>query len=312
MKMLKLSFLTTLVLTLVACGGGGGGSSAKEQVKKAMNELEQKIEQEKASSQKTVESKPNTENQSDQTTPSYRVYDPNNPPKNNAIQNTSSTQLDNGLSVEQFKFPKGEINNQDIEYGKISGYNRNYSFNGAWLESEKEPTILDVAGKKIATLAQEKASALGGLTGSALAKALGGAYNWVMSQENDPERQMFYFGNETLVENIPVQGKITYQGNATRYDNLTQSVKNIGTSTLVADFDNKKISGDLIISGLRRNISLKETDIKGNSFEGQAVTNVVHREGVYEGKFFGPNAEEVAGKATFGITEQRETSVKRS
>ena len=84
---------------------------------------------------------------------------------------------------------------------------------------------------------------------------------------------------------------------------MTAQVKNIGTTELIADFENKKIKGELKIDGLRRNISLKEADIQGNGFKGEAVAGENHilmtRKGEYEGKFYGPRAEEVAGKATF-------------
>ena len=54
----------------------------------------------------------------------------------------------------------------------------------------------------------------------------------------------------------------------------------------------------------RRNIALHKAPIVGNSFQGKAVAEgnfpfFIDRDGQYEGKFFGPHAEEVAGKATF-------------
>ena len=103
---------------------------------------------------------------------------------------------------------------------------------------------------------------------------------------------------------MPKSGIATYRGNASRYDNVSGNVTNIGTSTLYADFGRKKISGELAINGIRRDISLKEADIRGNGFAGKATAgedNILFRtvEGRYEGKFYGPKAEEVAGKATF-------------
>ena len=55
---------------------------------------------------------------------------------------------------------------------------------------------------------------------------------------------------------------------------------------------------------LRRDIVLHKAPIVGNSFQGEAVAEgnlpfFIDRKGQYEGKFFGPHAEEVAGKATF-------------
>lgn len=60
---------------------------------------------------------------------------------------------------------------------------------------------------------------------------------------------------------------------------------------------------------LRRNLSLKETDIVGNGFSGKATAGENYillptRYGTYEGKFYGPNAEEVAGKVTFAEAQK--------
>ncbi len=129
---------------------------------------------------------------------------------------------------------------------------------------------------------------------------LGAFYNVV----KDPERDIFYFGDETPETNIPKQGIVTYKGNAARYDNVEGQVDNIGDSELIANFDAKTIKGELDMNYPRRNITLHEAPIVGNGFNGRAVAEgnfpfFVSREGQYEGKFFGPNAEEVAGKATF-------------
>ena len=111
-------------------------------------------------------------------------------------------------------------------------------------------------------------------------------------------------GSETPVENIPQHGIVTYQGNASRYDNVKNQVKNIGDAKLVANFDDKTIYGELDMAYPRRNIALHKASIVGNSFQGKAVAEgnfpfFISRDGQYEGKFFGPHAEEVAGKATF-------------
>ena len=156
-----------------------------------------------------------------------------------------------------------------------------------------------IVGNTVLKLA-DKVGAIGGLTGFGLSKAIVSLYN----ATQNPERDIFYFGDETPESSIPKSGIVTYKGNASRYDNVTAQVKNIGETELIADFENKKIKGELKIDGLfRRNISLKEADIQGNGFKGEAVAGENHilmtRKGEYEGKFYGPRAEEVAGKATF-------------
>ncbi|MBF0784823.1 ABC transporter substrate-binding protein [Muribacter muris] len=290
MKPFKLttSLLATLILT--ACGGGGGSSHSD--TPKAVNPTVSKPTQ-TAPSQPTAS--PNTatsQAQPQPTTPNAEASSSSQPsvkPKVNTKPHTF---------VEVRELPKGEVKTEDIGFGTLTGYNNQYSFSGAWREQKTSAEIVvDTIKMPLA-----KSLKLGGLTGYALANTLEAAWNAGLK---NPDREIFYFGDETpsaTVDNL--RGKATYSGVASRYDNVTSEVKNIGTSTLYADFDNKKLNGKLAIDGLwRRNISLKDTDIVGNSFKGKAVAGEGHLlrtvEGAYEGKFFGPNAEEIAGKAIF-------------
>ena len=215
------------------------------------------------------------------------------------------TKLNNtGVSLNKNDFIKGEINKEPVldqngkEIAQLSGYNRAYSFNGALMKSKDSGLGKIIVGNTVLKLA-DKVGAIGGLKGFGLSKAIVSLYN----ATQNPERDIFYFGDETPESSIPKSGIVTYKGNASRYDNVTAQVKNIGTTELIADFENKKIKGELKIDGLRRNISLKEADIQGNGFKGEAVAGENHilmtRKGEYEGKFYGPRAEEVAGKAIF-------------
>lgn len=217
----------------------------------------------------------------------------------NSSNATPTTPVNNQPSLTELKkLPLGEVK-EDVKFGKVAGYNNRYSFHGAWVEHEGVGEIIvDQAKLQLANTF----SSIGGLQGMAMSKAFEAAWNSFLK---NPERGIFYFGDETptsVVNNL--KGKATYRGNATRYDNVSGTVKNIGTSSLEADFDRKKIKGHIDVDGLwRRDISLKETSIVGHQFNGKAVAGEGHLlrnvEGVYEGKFFGPNANEVAGKATF-------------
>lgn len=74
---------------------------------------------------------------------------------------------------------------------------------------------------------------------------------------------MFYFGSETPESSILKSGIVTYKDNSSRYDNVIAQVKNIGKTELIADFENKKIKGELKIDGLRRNtVAGKATFLK--------------------------------------------------
>lgn len=203
-----------------------------------------------------------------------------------------------GIKVEKNIFPQGEVRAQPIGYGEVTGFNRQYSFNGVWVRAKNESGVKEFFLPVVSTV-------VGGLSANFATKYLGNLLE-------NPERDIFYFGVETEEKNIPVSGTAVYRGNATRYDNLTAKGSNVGKSEFIVDFSQKTIKGELIMDLFRRNISLKETPFTGNKFEGVAVAgeNSIFStvEGHYEGKFYGPNAEEIAGKATFAQEKDLDTS----
>lgn len=289
--MKKTSLAIALSLILTACGSSGGKPSISIPTATQTPTINNSS-QNKPATQEAAPSKQTQGTTSNQSTPVATVSKPDIKLK------------DTGVSLNKNDFIKGEINKEPVldqngkEIAQLSGYNRAYSFNGALMKSKDSGLGKIIVGNTVLKLA-DKVGAIGGLTGSSLSKAIVSLYN----ATQNPERDIFYFGDETPESSIPKSGIVTYKGNASRYDNVTAQVKNIGTTELIADFENKKIKGELKIDGLRRNISLKEADIQGNGFKGEAVAGENHilmtRKGEYEGKFYGPRAEEVAGKATF-------------
>lgn len=289
--MKKTSLAIALSLILTACGSSGGKPSISIPTATQTPTINNSS-QNKPATQEAAPSKQTQGTTSNQSTPVATVSKPDIKLK------------DTGVSLNKNDFIKGEINKEPVldqngkEIAQLSGYNRAYSFNGALMKSKDSGLGKIIVGNTVLKLAY-KVGAIGGLTGFGLSKAIVSLYN----ATQNPERDIFYFGDETPESSIPKSGIVTYKGNASRYDNVTAQVKNIGTTELIADFENKKIKGELKIDGLRRNISLKEADIKGNGFKGEAVAGENHilmtRKGEYEGKFYGPRAEEVAGKATF-------------
>lgn len=289
--MKKTSLAIALSLILTACGSSGGKPSISIPTATQTPTINNSS-QNKPATQEAAPSKQTQGTTSNQSTPVATVSKPDIKLK------------DTGVSLNKNDFIKGEINKEPVldqngkEIAQLSGYNRAYSFNGALMKSKDSGLGKIIVGNTVLKLA-DKVGAIGGLTGFGLSKTIVSLYN----ATQNPERDIFYFGDETPESSIPKSGIVTYQGNASRYDNVTAQVKNIGTTELIADFENKKIKGELKIDGLRRNISLKEADIQGNGFKGEAVAGENHilmtRKGEYEGKFYGPRAEEVAGKATF-------------
>ena len=289
--MKKTSLAIALSLILTACGSSGGKPSISIPTATQTPTINNSS-QNKPATQDAAPSKQTQGTTSNQSTPVATVSKPDIKLK------------DTGVSLNKNDFIKGEINKEPVldqngkEIAQLSGYNRAYSFNGALMKSKDSGLGKIIVGNTVLKLA-DKVGAIGGLTGFGLSKTIVSLYN----ATQNPERDIFYFGDETPESSIPKSGIVTYKGNASRYDNVTAQVKNIGTTELIADFENKKIKGELKIDGLRRNISLKEADIQGNGFKGEAVAGENHilmtRKGEYEGKFYGPRAEEVAGKATF-------------
>lgn len=331
--MKKTSLAIALSLILTACGSSGGKPSISiptaTQTPTINNSSQNKPATQEAAPSKQTQG--TTSNQSTpvatvpKQTPTINNLSSNKPETHEVApskqtQDTTSNQLtpaatvpkpdetklnNIGVSLNKNDFIKGEINKEPVldqngkEIAQLSGYNRAYSFNGALMKS-KDSGPGEIIVEKIVLKLADKAGAIGGLKGFVLSKMIVPFFN----ATKNPERDIFYFGSETPESSIPKSGIVTYKGNASRYDSVTAKVKNIGKAELIADFENKKIKGELTIdSFLRRNISLKEADIQGNGFKGEAVAGENHilmtRKGEYEGKFYGPRAEEVAGKATF-------------
>ena len=330
-KMKKSFLLCATAILLGACGGGGGGTTPTAAPTPTVNLDNKPVEPTPTISDNNTETTKNTQTESTETKMPEPTAAPSTPPtpieiKPNEVKtdNTSKveaqpsspietkpeikeiTKLENtGIYLDKNQFEKGDLTNIGMEIGgkriaTLSGYNRSYSFNGA-MKKDKELDEI-VIDKVVIHLINKgvEATGLAGMKAQALTYALKTAYN----VSKDPKRDIFYFGLETTTADMPKSGIATYRGNASRYDNISGNVTNIGTSTLYADFGRKKISGELAINGIRRDISLKEADIRGNRFAGKATAgenNILFRtvEGRYECKFYGPKAEEVAGKATF-------------
>ena len=330
--MKKTSLAIALSLILTACGSSGGKPSISiptaTQTPTINNSSQNKPATQEAAPSKQTQG--TTSNQSTpvatvpKQTPTINNLSSNKPATHEVApskqtQDTTSNQLtpaatvpkpdetklnNTGVSLNKNDFIKGEINKEPVldqngkEIAQLSGYNRAYSFNGALMKSKDSGPSEIIVEKMVLKLA-DKVGAIGGLKGFFLSKAIDFLYN----ATQNPERDIFYFGDETPESSIPKSGIVTYKGNASRYDSVAAKVKNIGKAELIADFENNKIKGELKIDGLRRHISLKVAHIQGNGFKGEAVAGENHilmtRKGEYEGKFYGPRAEEVAGKATF-------------
>lgn len=309
--MSKITFSTLILSTLMisACGGSGGSSHSDPQPipstpsNSPTTTTTPSTQQEPTPAATPSNSHPQAAEKTAESQAQQERPQAQRPPVTPSVPSTHLTRSD--LTISQDEFKKGMLENITVrsgntKVGTLSGYNRTYSFNGAFKKEEGKDVqtllIENMAIKLIGNDSQDFA----GLSSTIASRWLSAAWN----ATKDPTRDIFYMGSETPVENIPQHGVVTYQGNASRYDNINNQVKNIGAAKLVANFDDKTIYGELDMADLRRDIVLHKAPIVGNSFQGEAVAEgnlpfFIDRKGQYEGKFFGPHAEEVAGKATF-------------
>lgn len=120
-------------------------------------------------------------------------------------------------------------------------------------------------------------------------------------------RELRYQGTETPRDAVPTSGMATYYGNAVRVDSLTNSVLTDATSRINVDFGRKTVDGEITMPGARRDITLHEGRLNGASYSGQASV-LFNNGGRYEGKLFGPNANETAGLVQFSNNPDLDTA----
>lgn len=309
--MSKITFSTLIFSTLMisACGGSGGSSHSDPQPipstpsNSPTTTTTQSTQQEPTPAATLSNSHPQAAEKTAESQAQQERPQAQRPPVTPSVPSTHLTRSD--LTISQDEFKKGMLENitvrsGDTKVGTLSGYNRTYSFNGAFKKEEGKDVQTLLVDNMAIQLIGKVSQSFAGLSSTIASRWLSAAWN----ATKDPTRDIFYMGSETPVENIPQHGVVTYQGNASRYDNINNQVKNIGAAKLVANFDDKTIYGELDMAYLRRDIVLHKAPIVGNSFQGEAVAEgnlpfFIDRKGQYEGKFFGPHAEEVAGKATF-------------
>ena len=309
--MSKITFSTLILSTLMisACGGSGGSSHSDPQPipstpsNSPTTTTTPSTQQEPTPAATPSNSHPQAAEKTAESQAQQERPQAQRPPVTPSVPSTHLTRSD--LTISQDEFKKGMLENIPVrsgntKVGTLSGYNRTYSFNGAFKKEEGKDVQTLLVDNMAIQLIGKVSQSFAGLSSTIASRWLSAAWN----ATKDPTRDIFYMGSETPVENIPQHGVVTYQGNASRYDNVKNQVKNIGDAKLVANFDDKTIYGELDMAYPRRNIALHKASIVGNSFQGKAVAEgnfpfFIDRNGQYEGKFFGPHAEEVAGKATF-------------
>lgn len=257
LKTFKYASLFALSALTVACGSGGGGGAPSITIPTPSNNANNVNNTANSNANNTAKPANPTNTQTTPTTPAANNTNnqpaqpvapvtpavPEVPQQPTQPTNTNETTLDNsGIHLDKDALPLGELDRLSVEDAQgqeiatLSGYNRQYAFNGALKKTTQATSLPEILVDKLVVKLAGKAGSLGGLKGYVFSNTIGAVYN----ASKDPVRDVFYFGDETAEANMPKSGVVTYQGNASRYDNVSSQVKNIGTSTFTADFENKK------------------------------------------------------------------------
>lgn len=111
---------------------------------------------------------------------------------------------------------------------------------------------------------------------------------------NDGNRAVFYIGDSSTTT-LPTSGMVHYDIRGINH--FTNG--NVLTGSFHANFSNNTVSGNLtgIAAGINENITMATGSINPNdgTFSGQAFTYTAGEGGAYVGRFFGENAQGVAG-----------------
>ncbi|MBN6069255.1 transferrin-binding protein-like solute binding protein [Aggregatibacter actinomycetemcomitans] len=172
------------------------------------------------------------------------------------------------------------------------------------INSNSNLKALDISGHKINLLEDSDSYSFIGENNSLY------QYGYLSSKTEDfPNDQVFYNGE--IAKNIPNAGEVRYSGSVViggqksdgapigASEQLTK-----GKAEIRADFGSKKLDGRFIfgpgtlerkdMSADSQVINMNAT-ISNNSFEGKATSKHLSGEAAVEGKFYGNNAEALAG-----------------
>lgn len=120
-------------------------------------------------------------------------------------------------------------------------------------------------------------------------------YGWFMNSDyidtdnsGDISTFVYSHGQLTDADKVPTTGSATYLGKglhgASQYDGFIES-----NAAFFVDFANKTVYGSVANKEKGLALQLPDSKISGNSFNGQSGDTHIN------GRFFGPNAEEIGG-----------------
>ncbi|MEQ5136215.1 MULTISPECIES: Slam-dependent surface lipoprotein [Providencia] len=125
--------------------------------------------------------------------------------------------------------------------------------------------------------------------------------DWSQTGEEDDAKHTAFFSGKDATTAVPTEGKATYTiAGINQYDGEKQL-----SGTFEADFGDKGYTGSL--QGQNLKIALEGKIQDAGSFSGSAVANDTVT-GMNYGRFFGENAEHVAGIAVFNSNHEYDTA----
>lgn len=255
-KLIKLSLTVLACAVITACGSSGGGSSS--------------------TTEKKVVEKPSTINDTPITTNTS-----NNASSNNSTNNATNQVTDKAtgritiLSGQDgdVKATSKELNNKGISTITVDGKSMRVDFRDLGIYSG---SWTNLNGSQICC---------GTFTDVRFGKLMNSNY----------DEYLFYNGNPTTA--MPTTGTASYEGKMliagdTKHFDDEDYLE--GTSRFNVDFANKTLQGTLTADTLNP-ISV-DAKISGNDFNGSAKSADFSSQATVDGKFYGNNAKELAGK----------------
>lgn len=168
---------------------------------------------------------------------------------------------------------------------------------GEMIDETGEINILKINGQSIELLPEGFASNQVNLSDSKMIKAVGatqyaryGMYVKKDTNGNWAESTVFYQGQITPEANMPATGKATYHGSA--FYNDAKLTNETGSSRFDVDFGQKTINGRIFSD---KN-TFDAVELKGKVSGNRFLSGDVDKTNTMSGAFYGPKAEEIAGR----------------
>ena len=202
--MSKITFSTLILSTLMisACGGSGGSSHSDPQPipstpsNSPTTTTTPSTQQEPTPAATPSNSHPQAAEKTAESQAQQERPQAQRPPVTPSVPSTHLTRSD--LTISQDEFKKGMLENITVhsgntKVGTLSGYNRTYSFNGAFKKEEGKDIQTLLVDSMAIKLIGKVSQPFAGLSSAIASSWLSATWN----ATKDPTRDIFYMGSQT-------------------------------------------------------------------------------------------------------------------